>query len=299
MSKTYIIIVLTVVCYQFLIPTKSWSGDINLEEGIVFGEADQVELQLDMAYPLDGDGPYPALGYIFDSDWGIWPGSRAQCHLGIMRAAQRGYIAVTIDYRKTSIIFEGDQSKYRFPDQVYDVKCAVRWLRANAKKYRVDPENIGVAGFCCGGHLSLMIGLTRPVDGLEGSCGNAEYSSGVQAVVSSAGPTELTSLYLSNEKSWVPNAIRAFIGGGPQEMAVEYKKVSPVSYVYRDSPPTLIIHGDVDKDIPLQQAFLLDERMTEVGASHALIIKENQGHNDFTAAPEAFEFFDKYLKQEN
>jgi acetyl esterase/lipase len=299
MSKRYLMLFLTIIWYQFLTPTISWSGDINLEEGIVFGQADQVELQLDMAYPVDGDGPYPALVYIFDSDWGIWPGSRAQCHLGIMKAAQRGYVAVTIDYRKATIIIEGDRAQYRFPDQVYDAKCAVRWLRVNARKYRIDAEKIGIAGFCCGGHLALMVGLTRPSDGLEGSCGYDDYSSRVQAVVSSAGPTELTSLYQYNKKSWVPNAITAFIGGSPQEMAVEYERASPVSYVYRDSPPILVIHGDIDRDIPIEQAFLLDERMNEVGASHALMIKKNQGHNDFTATPEAFEFFDKYLKQEH
>jgi len=230
MFKHYLTLFLTIVGCQFLSPTIVWSGDFSLEEGIVFFKEDKVELQLDMAYPVGGTGPYPALVYIFDSDWGYWPSSRVQCHLGIMRAAERGYVAVTIDYRQTSIR-EGGRVKYRFPDQVYDVKCAVRWLRANAKNYSVDPERIGAAGFCCGGHLALMLGLTRPSDGLEGSCGYTDYSSRVQAVVSSAGLTELTNLY--NEYSfWVPNAIAAFIGGSPREMAVEYEMASPVSYVY-------------------------------------------------------------------
>ena len=89
-------------------------------------------------------------------------------------------------------------------------------------KYRVDPEKIGVAGFCCGGHLALMIGLTRPADGLEGSCSNADYSSSVQAVVSSAGPTELTSLYVNSEDSVIRNAIAVFLGGNPQEMPADF-----------------------------------------------------------------------------
>ena len=132
MSNKHIIILLTIVLYQFLTPNGVWSGDFELEEGIVFGHADRVELQLDMAHPSSGNGPYPVLIYIFDSDWGIWPSSRAVCHLGMMKAAERGYVAVAIDYRKTNVPSEGEQSKYRFPDQVYDVKCAVRWLKANA-----------------------------------------------------------------------------------------------------------------------------------------------------------------------
>jgi acetyl esterase/lipase len=299
MSKWYLVLILAIVCYQFLTPALSWSGDFNFEEDIVFAIVDQVELKLDMASPVDGNGPYPALVYIFDSDWGIWPSTRAVCHLGIMKAAELGYVAVAIDYRKTNVIFEGEKSRYRFPDQVYDVKCAIRWLRANAKKYRVNPKKIGVAGFCCGGHLALMIGLTRPSDGLEGSCGYSEYSSRVQAVVSSAGPTELTNLYLYTENRFIPNAIAVFIGGSPQEMAVEYKIASPVLYVYKDAPPILTIHGERDDYVPIKQAFLLDQKMKEMGASHTLIIRKNGGHGDFTAEPEAFEFFDKYLKQEH
>jgi acetyl esterase/lipase len=299
MSKRYIILFLAIVSYQFLLPGPLWSEDINLEEDIVFAIVDQVVLKLDMASPVDGNGPYPALVYIFDSDWGYLPGSRAQCHLGIMRAAEHGYVAATIDYRQTDVR-GGRQAKYRFPDQVYDAKCAVRWLRANAKQYRIDPENIGAAGFCCGGHLALMLGLTRLSDDLEGSCGYSEYSSQVQAVVSSAGLTELTSM--CNENTYFPDAIAAFIGGSligasPRDMPIEYAKASPVSYVYRGCPPILIIHGDRDEYIPINQAFLLDKKMNEAGASHILIIKKNQGHNDFTAESEAFEFFDKYLKQ--
>ena len=298
MSKRYLVLFLTIVCYQFLTPTLSWSGDFNFEENIVFAIVDQVELKLDMASPVDGNGPYPALVYIFDGDWGYWPAGRNVCRSAIRRAAERGYVAVTIDYRQTSIR-EAGQAKYRFPDQVHDVKCAVRWLRANAKKYRIDPESIGAAGFCCGGHLALMLGLTRPSDGLEGSCGYSEYSSRVQAVVSSAGPTELTNLYLYTENRFIPNAIAVFIGGSPQEMAVEYTIASPVLYVYKDAPPILTIHGESDNYVPIKQAFLLDEKMKEMGASHTLIIRKYGGHADFTAQPEAFEFFDKYLKQEH
>jgi acetyl esterase/lipase len=296
MSKPHLTLVVAFLACQFLAPTVARAGDFEVEQGIAFCQAGQVELKLDLAYPVGGKGPYPALIYIFGSGWGYWPASRTECQLDIMKAAERGYVAIAIDYRQTNIK-EGGQVKYRFPDQLHDAKGAVRWLRANAEKYHVDPEHIGVAGYSSGGHIALMLGLTRPSDGLEGSCGDTDYSSSVQAVVSSAGPTELKSQYNTDPDEAA--AIEALIGGNPQQMALEYEKASPVSYVYRNSPPILTIHGDLDKDVPIEQAFLLDRRMKELVASHTLIIRKNAGHNDFTAEPEAFEFFDTYLKQKH
>jgi acetyl esterase/lipase len=296
MSSPHLTLMLMIVGCRFLVPEVSWSVDFNLEQDIVYRQAGEVELKLDIAFPVDRSDLCPALVYIFDSDWGYFDGGKSQCLVGIVSAAKRGYVGVAIEYRQTTM--EEGRAKYRFPDQVYDVKCAIRWLRANEMKYRINSEAIGVVGFCCGGHLALLIGLTRPLDGLEGNCSYADYSSRVQAVVSSAGLTELSSL-VNGEHYWVPAAITAFIGGSPREKTVEYAKASPATYVYRDSPPILTIHGEIDGDIPIEQAFLLDEKMREVGASHTLVIRKDEGHIDFTSEPEVFDFFDKYLKKQH
>jgi acetyl esterase/lipase len=267
--------------------------DFVLEEDITFGQGDGVDLKLDLARPETGKGPYPALVYLVGSGWGYWPFSRTQCQLGIMQAAQRGYVAVAVDYRQTSVK-ENGKTKYLFPSQLYDVKCAIRWLRANAEAYNIDPKHIGVAGHSSGGHLALLLGLTIPSDGFEGDCGNKGYSSRVQAVVSSAGPTDLIGMF--NESVDEPGPVVALLGGTPQQLPNEYAKASPVSYVRKDALPILTIQGDLDKDVPPAQAYLLDKKMKEVGASLALIIRKNRAHDDFTTDPEVLDFFDKYLK---
>ena len=150
-----------------------------------------------------------------------------------MQAAQRGYVAVTVDYRQTSIKEKG-KIKFLFPAQLYDVKCAIRRLRANAKKYSIYSNHIGVAGWSSGGHLALMLGLTVLSDGLEGDCGDREYPSRVQAVVIACGPTELVSMY--NESSDEPGPVVDLLGGNPQELPDQYAKASPITYVRSDAP---------------------------------------------------------------
>ena len=100
-------------------------------------------------------------------------------------------MAATIDYRLTNVLDEGSQAKYPFPAQIHDVKCAVRWLRANAEEHDIDPDRIGALGISSGAHLALLLALSDPSDGLEGDCGDMDYSSSVQAAVNLAGPTDM------------------------------------------------------------------------------------------------------------
>jgi dipeptidyl aminopeptidase/acylaminoacyl peptidase len=139
-----------------------------------------------------------------------------------------------------------------------------------------------------------MLGLTIPSDGLEGDCGDLKYSTKVQAVVTSGAPTDLVGMF--NESSDEPGPVVDLLGGNPQQWPKEYAMASPITYVRKDAPPILVIQGDIDKDVPPRQAYLLDEKMKEVGATHTLLIKKNNGHDDFTTDPEALAFFDKYLK---
>lgn len=267
------------------------------EPGITYGKGGDVELKLDLARPASGKGPFPALIFINFNGWGYWPVGRRQYSSAITKAAERGYVAVAVDYRLTSVK-ENDKTKYLFPAQVYDVKCAVRWLRANAKKYKIDPNRIGAVGWASGGHLALMLGLTDPSHGLEGECGNSIFSSGVQAVVNLGGLTELISSY---HESVFPSPIMLveFLGGTPEEVPDQYKIASPLTYVSKDDPPVLTIHGDRNISIPPKQAELLDAKMKEAGASHMLIIKKGVGSGiDFWNDNAVWDFLDKHLKGE-
>ncbi|MCY2991758.1 MAG: alpha/beta hydrolase [Planctomycetota bacterium] len=272
---------------------------VAIEDNITYGKAGDTELKLDLARP-QGDGPFPAIVFIHG---GGWSGGNRQGYRGqIQEAAKRGYVAVTISYR----LMQFDQAKKEtttatpiFPAQIHDAKAAIRWLRANAQKYHVNPERIGVTGGSAGGHLSLLVGLTDPASNLEGDSGNPEQSSRVQAVVNVFGPTEMVGCYEKRSVAWI---FRLFMGGTPSEAAERYKAASPVTYVSKDDPPILTLHGDKDALVPVEQAKLLDEKMKAAGASHALMIFQGQGHgfggeHDKKAWEATWEFFDRHLKQ--
>ena len=218
-----------------------------------------------------------------------------------MEAAKRGYVAATISYR----LMKFDEAKKEtttatpiFPAQIHDAKAAIRWMRANAAKYHVDPSRIGVTGGSAGGHLSLLVGLTDAKSNLEGDGGNPDHSSRVQAVVNVFGPTDMAACHKTSSVAWI---FRLFMGGTPDEAAETYKAASPITYVSEDDPPVLTLHGDRDALVPIEQATTLDEKMKAAGASHTLMIFERQGHgfggehaiNSVTAM---WKFFDQHLK---
>jgi acetyl esterase/lipase len=169
------------------------------------------------------------------------------------------------------------------------VKCAVRWLRANAKKYKIDPNRIGAIGVSSGGHLALMLGLTDSSDGLEGECGNLKYSSRVQAVANVSGGTELISWYNATKNA----SFLYLLGGTPEEVPEQYKSASPLTYVSKDDPLVFCIYVEGDGSHPLKQAKLLNDKMKAVGASHTLLLKKSKiGFWDDAL----WEFFDEHLK---
>jgi len=255
-----------------------------VERDMRYGLEEGTELLLDLARPTEGNGPFPALVFIHGLG-----GLRHSYDPQIVSAAKRGYVAVTIDWLEPRVTADG--FKYTFPAQVEGDKCAVRWLRANATKYKIDTNHIGVIGWSAGGTQALMIGFTDHSDGLEGNCGELSYSSRVQAVVNIAGLAFLTGTSGSEE---------ILIGGTFDEMQEKYRQASPLTYVSSDDPPVLTWHGENDPYIPDEQALLLDRKMREVGVPHLLIIGKGGGHyipgSFFEEDYPFWDFLDRYLK---
>jgi acetyl esterase/lipase len=270
-----------------------------VEENVTYGNAGDMDLKLDLARPA-GDGPFPAIVFIHGGGW--YAGIRKSYRSRIVESAKRGYVAVSISYR----LMKFDEAKKEtttaapcFPAQIHDAKAAVRWLRANAEEYHIDPSRIGVTGRSAGGHLSLLVGLTDSSSGLEGDSGNPGHSSRVQAVVNVFGPTDIRDCHETSSVAWI---FRLFMGGTPEEAAETYKKASPVTYVSADDPPVLTLHGDLDRAVPLDQATTLDDKMKAAGAPHTLKVFPGQGHGFGGAVrQEAFDamwaFFDEHLKR--
>ena len=261
-----------------------------LEEGIVYKTVDGIDLKLDIARPGRGRGPFPGLIFI-SSGGALELDRRTELSGEIKRAAERGYVAVTIEYRPIRKPDEkGVQVEYPFPAPLHDAKCAVIWMRSNAEKYRIDPERIGAIGYRFPGHLALLLGLTDPDDGLESECENDELSSRVQAVVNWFGPTEMHSFYhqsISYVKFW---ALEPYLGGTQEEFPDNYRLASPV-YVSDGDPPILSVmakydsyYGPMDK-----QGELLDAKMKEAGLSHTLLVVKPPAKLDL------LDFFDSHL----
>ena len=157
-----------------------------------------------------------------------------------MPLAAKGYAVASINYRLSQHAV--------FPAQIEDCKAAIRWLRANAAKYHLDPDHIGVWGASAGGHLVALLGTTGSVKELEGKGGNLDQSSRVQCVVDWFGPTDLATMGGSHDKPGSPES--RLIGGPVQENKEKARKASPLTYVSKDSAPFLIMHGDQDNTVP-------------------------------------------------
>jgi acetyl esterase/lipase len=240
--------------------------EIAIERNLVYGKGGDTDLLLDLAMPKSGAGPFPAVMFLHGRGWR--EGSRQDMGQFIEGMAGMGYVSVTVEYRLVPAA--------RFPAQVEDCKAAVRWLRANAAKYRIDPDHIGVVGFSAGGHLASMLGVTGPGDGLDGSGGNADQSSRVQAVVSFFGPTDFST------RDWPADLEREvivpFLGGTIAERPDAYRKASPYNYVTKDAPPFLFFHGSEDELVPVDQSKRLADKLKSAGVPVQLVILDGERH---------------------
>ena len=268
MRRTVIAASLTfgAVALFLLIAALRGDSEITVERDLTYGQGGDTELKLDLAMPRSGPGPFPAVVFLHGEGWRA--GNRQQMSHFIEGMARLGYVGVTVEYRLVPAA--------RFPAQVEDCKAAVRWLRANAKKYRVDPDHIGVVGFSAGGHLAAMLGVTGKDDGFEGSGGNPGQSSRVQAVVSFFGPADFTTR--DWPKDLETEVIVPFLGGTYADTPEAYKKASPITYVNKAAPPFLLFHGTGDKLVPVDQSMSLARKLTLAGVPVQMITLEGEGH---------------------
>jgi acetyl esterase/lipase len=273
------------------------AGDIKTEENVPYREVDGRQLQLDIAYPADTSRKHPAILFIHGGGWR--GGNRQTYRREIEEAARRGYVAATVSYRLTEPDKSG-HAKYPFPAAVHDVKAAVRFLRQHADQYGIAPDRIGVTGGSAGGHLSLMLGLTDADDGLEGETKGDVPGTRVQAVVNVFGPTDMVLLHKTSPGA-APIVV-SFLAGTPDSAAEAYRQSSPITFVTKDDPPTLTIHGTADTLVPPDQAERLDQALQKAGVPHELLLLEGQGHGfrgeAVNKSREAmYRFFDEHLKK--
>lgn len=259
------------------------------ETGIEYSNPADEHLQLNLARPKAGNGPFPAVLCIHGG--GFRAGKRDSYDALCIKLAERGYVAATITYRLAP--------KHQFPAAVHDTKAAVRWLRANATRYNINGAKIGVTGGSAGGHLAQFLGVTAHVPRFEGTGGNADQSSSVTCVVNVYGPSDFTKSYGKSVDAH--EVLPLWFGGNLETKHDLHIQASPLYWVTPDAAPTLCIHGTEDKYVAHEQAVWLVDKLKASTVEASLLTLQGAGHGfkgaDAEAAEKAlFEYFDKKLK---
>jgi len=262
--------------------------NVTVERDIEFSNPDKQHLQVNLAMPKEGSGPFPAVVCIHGG--GFRAGKRESYDKLIRTLAQNGYVAITVTYRLAPA--------YPFPAAVLDCKAAVRWLRANAAKYHADPARIGVTGGSAGGHLAQFLGVTAGVKEFDAG-ENLDQSSAVKCVVNFYGPSDFTKSYGASVDA--AEVLPLFFGGDLSVKRREHIVGSPLYWATPDAAPTLIVHGTKDDHVAYEQAVWMADRLKACEVEVELLTMEGAGHGFKGADAEKAEkallaFFDKHLK---
>jgi acetyl esterase/lipase len=269
---------------------------VKLEADIAYAGTDNSRQRLDLLLPKKpkNDRPLPVIVYIHG---GAWLGGHRTAGHGRLAGYVAGgeYAGVSVGYRLTK--------EATWPAQVHDCKAAIRWVRANAKKYNLDPDKIGVMGDSAGGHLAAMLGTSGGVKELEGKPGaHKDVSSKVQCVVELFGPSDLPAMkdYPSSLDHDAPGSPEGkLVGGRVSDKKAVAVAASPITYVSKDDPPFLIIHGNKDMVVPYNQSERLSAALKKAKVECYFVTVDGGGHGGFRN-PEVQkrqqQFFDKHLR---
>ena len=265
-----------------------------IQRDLVYKRVNGAVLALDLYCPQKVSSPLPVIIWLHG---GGWSKGRKEGHSPAVSLVDDGYAVASVDFRLTDVA--------SFPAQIEDCKDAVRWLRANASKYNLDPNRIGVWGFSSGGHLAALLGTSGGVKELEGNGDNRSYSSRVQAVCVVSGPGDLLQLYRDatgpsgaemNPK--VKPGLEALIGGPLDQNKAKAMAASPISYISKDDPPFLILQGENDPTVPVgvTESFFAALKAGGVDATLEIATGRAHGVGGPKFQPMIKEFFDKHLK---
>jgi acetyl esterase/lipase len=267
--------------------------------GIRYVPGVEAAQELDIYYPENrADKPQPLLVWIHGGAWR--GGSKTQ--VPYLYQLPRGYIVASVEYRFSQNAL--------FPAQIQDCQAAIRWLRANAAKFNIDPSRIGVGGASAGGHLVALLGTAGGKKVFPPVGGNDDQSDRVQAVCDIFGPTNFWNVVKQAEEDRNVKNIFKWNNGDPYSLLIGAKlgedkakcaAVSPVHYVGKENPPFLILHGDHDALVPYAQSVEFAERLARAGVEVTLQRLPGAGHGGPAFALPAVtglvdRFFDKHLK---
>ena len=242
-------------------------GRVSIEEGVVFGQGGERDLQCDVFQPPEPGTRRPAVLLLHGGGW--QQGDRTQLKGYGIALARLGFVCVASEYR-----LSGEAS---WPAQIHDCKAALRWMRANAEQLGIDVASISVSGNSAGAHLALMLGATPNDERFEGEGGHAGVGTECKSIISIYAPT-----LLGTADSILPDAIEKLFGGAATAEALA--EASPINYVAKGFPPTLLLHGAKDVIVPPAASVTMYDALESVGVDAELHIFANAPHA-FDAEP--------------
>jgi acetyl esterase/lipase len=262
-----------------------------------YGTAHKERNALDLFVPKS-EKPVPLIVWVHG---GAWAAGSKDGGNPAMKFLEQGYAVAAINYRLSQHAV--------YPAQIQDCKEAIRFLRAGAKKYNLNPDKFGAWGSSAGGHLVALLGTSAGAkDLLLADSPNKDVSDSVQCVIDFFGPTDLLKMGAqAGAKSKFdhdgPNSPESkLVGGAIQQKKELAQKANPITYVSKASAPFLIVHGDADPLVPLGQSELLHDALKKAGVQVELVTLKGAGHGgpqfnakDVHAKCEAF--FEKHLKK--
>ncbi len=235
---------------------------------VVYATVDGKALGLDLHMPAGVRRP-PLIVFVHGGAWTTGNKSPYPAFL-----VERGFAVASLDFRSSN--------EARFPADVYDIKAGIRFLRAKASVYGYRSERIAIIGASSGGHLAALVGVSNGEKALEGTEGDdLDRSSSVQAVVSYFGATDLTTILAQSTPAGLKvrePALQRLLGASPDQVPELAKLASPIFHVDRNDPPILLLHGDQDTQMPLNQVYELQWAYEQVGRHAEVMILHGVDH---------------------
>jgi acetyl esterase/lipase len=263
------------------------TGTVTVEGNVPYASVNGADLHLDVYEPAASDtGSHPAVLLIHGGSW-------SSMDKGTLRSmgnflARFGFVAFAVDYR----LLQGTNN--RWPAQLDDVQRAVRWVRAHAVQYHVNPDHLGAFGHSAGAQLAALLGMEDTRDNADAAL--AKYSSRVQAVVDVSGPTDFTTHTDPQALAFLAN----FLGADYRTHPDVWRDASPVYHVAAADAPFLVVQGTQDTEVPMAQAQELVDKLQAAGVPVSFV-KVDDVHTFQTPearrqlAVETLAFFNRYL----
>lgn len=281
-----------------ILADRSQSYQVNYIKDVEYVQRDGKPLHLQLLLPggllpgMESTLRYPLVVYVQGSAWGeqYVYGSLPQ----LVPLARAGFVVASVKHRPSS--------QARFPGFLQDVKSAIRFLRANAEKYFIDPSQVGIWGDSSGGHAAQMVGVTGDMEEFK-TQDNRELSDGVQAVVDFYGPSDVTHIndtprdpIFTADKSKIPEDI--LFGGCVVDHPEIAQPGNPINYIEKDKPlpPFLIAHGDEDPMVPFNQSVLTAQKLLESGHTLEFYKVVGAGHGTFMWTQELVDLVIRFFK---